>query len=299
MAGGTLGTVITWPVAGWLMVNYGWASAFHVPALVTILLTIVWFFVVYNRPGEHPRISRDEQVYIERSLGNTVSNKSVSLGELYSSWTTWQEHFVFFLPQKKFPPFMCLLTSVPVWSLLFLHFGSMWAYYFLMTGAPKYMNEVLHFHLGHAGFFASIPYLVRFISSFLFGAAGDWLLKNEKFEKKTIRKSFCFFCKSNQQPIKLHFNSHEYFFFSLIFSSYFAWIVAARHGLHWQQSICLCCVDYSRPWIQRCLHVYKLTKCTRFGPKLHGQHFFSHQFGGNIVRGDDTNGHCLLYTRKG
>lgn len=85
MAGGTLGTVVTWPVAGWLMVNYGWASAFHVPALVTILLTVVWFFIVYNRPGEHPRISRDEQVYIERSLGNTVSNKSVSCGELYSS----------------------------------------------------------------------------------------------------------------------------------------------------------------------------------------------------------------------
>lgn len=101
-----------------------------------------------------------------------------------------------FLPQTKLPPLMHLLTSVPMWSLLILHYGSLWSFYFLMNGAPKYMNEVLHFNLANAGFFASAPYLARFLSSFTFGAAGDWLLKSNILQKNTIRKSFCIFCES-------------------------------------------------------------------------------------------------------
>lgn len=69
------------------------------------------------------------------------------------------------------------------------------AVYFLMIGAPKYMNEVLNFQLSEAGVFASLPYLARFTSSFAFGAIADSLFKNKILTKTSIRKAFCIFCK--------------------------------------------------------------------------------------------------------
>lgn len=77
--GGSLGTVITWPLAGWLMEKYGWVYAFYAPATFTLFVTFVWFVSVYNSPAEHPRISDAEQQYIERSLGNTVSRTRVMI----------------------------------------------------------------------------------------------------------------------------------------------------------------------------------------------------------------------------
>lgn len=75
ITGGSLGTVVTWPVCGYLMQKWGWVYAFYVPAVTTILITIIWFSMVYNTPAEHPRISLQEQEYIEKSLGDTVSKR--------------------------------------------------------------------------------------------------------------------------------------------------------------------------------------------------------------------------------
>lgn len=138
--GGTLGTVFTWPVAGWLMERFGWVYAFYVPAIFTFFVTALWFLVVYNTPAEHPRISHKEQTYIEESLGENVSNKKVICVHKY----TIKKHALIKIMvfQRGLPPLKCLLTSMPFWALLFLHWGNLWSFYFLITGAPKYMSEV-------------------------------------------------------------------------------------------------------------------------------------------------------------
>lgn len=75
--GGTFGTVITWPIIGYLMEKCGWAYGFYVPAVFTIIVTFIWFATVYNTPADHPRISIEEQEYIARELGNNVAAKTV------------------------------------------------------------------------------------------------------------------------------------------------------------------------------------------------------------------------------
>lgn len=34
------------------------------------------------------------------------------------------------------------MKSIPFWALLALHYGNVWGVYFILTGAPKFMNEV-------------------------------------------------------------------------------------------------------------------------------------------------------------
>lgn len=40
------------------------------------------------------------------------------------------------------PPYLSMLASPPFWALLMLQFGNMWGMYFLLSAAPKFMNEV-------------------------------------------------------------------------------------------------------------------------------------------------------------
>lgn len=60
------------------METFGWAYAFYVPAVITLIVTIIWFALVYDSPAQHPRISKDEKEYIENVLGTAVSKKKVA-----------------------------------------------------------------------------------------------------------------------------------------------------------------------------------------------------------------------------
>ncbi|XP_037025020.1 sialin-like [Bradysia coprophila] len=168
LVGGAIGTVVTWSVAGYLVESVGWDYAFYVPAILSGCFTIVWFITTFDDPASHPRISTEEKEYIENSL----------LGVTYT---------------KRWPPLVHVFKSIPFWALLILHYGNLWGLYFLMTAAPKYMNEVLGFNLSKSGILASLPYLARFFAGFIFGSIGDLIRKKQWFEVTTIRKSFCLF----------------------------------------------------------------------------------------------------------
>lgn len=68
LVGGAIGTVTTWPLAGWLIEAFGWEFAFYVPAILAGVFTLAWFFVTFASPASHPRIAPEEKEYIERCL---------------------------------------------------------------------------------------------------------------------------------------------------------------------------------------------------------------------------------------
>lgn len=67
--------------------------------------------------------------------------------------------------------------------------------YFLLTAAPKFMNEVLGFNLTQSGFLAALPYLARMLCAFAFGSIGDFILSRELLTVTQIRKLFCITCE--------------------------------------------------------------------------------------------------------
>lgn len=173
LLGGTFGTVITWPLCGILVETIGWVWAFYIPAVISGIITIIWYYIVTDTPSNHPRISVSEREYIEKSLSEFVSKG------------------------KAWPPVAKVLTSLPFWSLMVLHYGNLWGLYFLITAAPKFMNEILGFNLAKAGILSALPYLARAILGFAFGSIGDVIRKKELMSVTMIRKLFCVFCKFN------------------------------------------------------------------------------------------------------
>uniref|UniRef100_A0A182JXW7 Major facilitator superfamily (MFS) profile domain-containing protein n=1 Tax=Anopheles christyi TaxID=43041 RepID=A0A182JXW7_9DIPT len=167
--GSTFGTVITWPFAGLLTEHFGWVYAFYVPALLSAVVGIIWFWLIADSPSEHKTITKEERDLIEASFGNTVSKT------------------------KAKPPLGKVVTSLPFAALVLSHYSSFWGLNFFVTQAPKFINEVLGFNLTNAGFLSSLPYLARMFSGFFFGYIGDTLRRKEVMTVTALRKSFIVF----------------------------------------------------------------------------------------------------------
>ena len=71
------------PVCGYLIANFGWPSVFYVTGIVGILWSISWFWLVYDSPAEHPRISIAEKNELELVLGKNTLRKKVCKIKLF------------------------------------------------------------------------------------------------------------------------------------------------------------------------------------------------------------------------
>lgn len=76
MAGGIFGTIVSFPLAGWLCdldFDNGWPLAFYVPGAIGILWFTGWIFLVYDNPSAHPRITENEKKFILASSGKSAN----------------------------------------------------------------------------------------------------------------------------------------------------------------------------------------------------------------------------------
>lgn len=71
------------PICGFLIASIGWESVFYVTGGISLIWSVAWFFVVFDSPAQHPRISVEERQYIEESIGTTSTKKVIELGFRY------------------------------------------------------------------------------------------------------------------------------------------------------------------------------------------------------------------------
>jgi MFS family permease len=78
------GMFVATPAAGHLMSRYGWESVFYFYGTVAVLAVVVWEFLVYDSPDDHPRISEAERRHIVDRIGvqNTGSKKEMRVNML-------------------------------------------------------------------------------------------------------------------------------------------------------------------------------------------------------------------------
>lgn len=73
-AGAQFGTVVSMPLSG-LLAEYGfaggWPSIFYVFGIIGSVWSVAFFFLVYEDPETHPKISQQERKYIVHSLWGT------------------------------------------------------------------------------------------------------------------------------------------------------------------------------------------------------------------------------------
>ena len=116
--------MVGFALSGILADAFGWEWVFYFFAIASMIFCILWVFLVFSTPNDHPRISEEEKHYIQVSLGS-----SKNLGSERK------------LPQ---PPFKVIAKSVPFWAQVFTLFASAWGFYTLQTDLPTYLNNIQH-----------------------------------------------------------------------------------------------------------------------------------------------------------
>jgi len=154
--------VLFGPVIGWIAHTRGWKDCFWFLGIVGLLLSFVWFKVIYD-VRNHPRISKQEIDYIERGGGLvSADRRSVATGK--SSTLTW-------------PVVKMLLGNRMLVGIYIGQYCITTLTWFFLTWFPVYLNQARHMPVLKVGFVAVMPALCGSVGGVLGGVVSDKLLR--------------------------------------------------------------------------------------------------------------------------
>ena len=142
-----VGSAITPPITAWIMVNYGWQSAFYLAAALGMGLAVVWWVFARDRPAEHPW----ESTHRPNAAAGNAPGQSPAI-----PWTLFR-------------------TTPTVWWLVLSYACLGYVAYIYMSWFYLYLVNVRGFNVLRGGFFAAAPFLAILISCPLGGWATDRL----------------------------------------------------------------------------------------------------------------------------
>jgi ACS family glucarate transporter-like MFS transporter len=142
-----VGSAITPPITAWIMVNYGWQSAFYLAAALGIGLAAIWWLFARDRPVDHPW---EKQQGASTSTGNRPATASTI-------------------------PWSALRNTPTVWWLVLSYACLGYVAYIYMSWFYLYLVNVRGFNVLRGGLFAAAPFLAILISCPLGGWATDRL----------------------------------------------------------------------------------------------------------------------------
>jgi ACS family glucarate transporter-like MFS transporter len=142
-----IGAALTPPLTAWIMVNYGWQSAFYLSAGIGISLAVVWWCLAADRPSSHRWLIPSDA--IPSTAPATTAQPSI--------------------------PWASMRRTPSVWWLM-LSYGCLgYVAYVYMSWFYLYLVNERGFSVLRGGFFAASPFLTILVSCPLGGWATDRL----------------------------------------------------------------------------------------------------------------------------
>lgn len=144
-----IGSAVTPPITAWIMVNFGWQTAFYAASMLGLLIAAIWYFYATDRPSDHPHVNAAEVALIEGPLSRDPDNKATS---------------------STRSPWVRFARTPTVWWLV-LSYGCLgYIAAFYLFWFYLYLVNVVGFSVLRGAFFAAGP----FIAITLFCPLGGW-----------------------------------------------------------------------------------------------------------------------------
>ncbi len=147
------GSALTPPITAWIMVHYGWQTAFYVCALLGLIIAAAWYFYATDRPEDHPHVNAEEAALI--AGGTPAGPSAVEGSRLPTSATPW----------KSFA------RTPTVWWLVLSYTCLGYVAYVYMSWFYLYLVNVRGFGQLRGAFFAAAP----FVAMMVFCPLGGWV----------------------------------------------------------------------------------------------------------------------------
>jgi len=167
MAGSYTGTVVTYPLAAYLMETYSWQTMFFFLAGLGCTWAVCFLFICASTPALHSSIHRAELAKLSFAMD----------------------------PQEEGDapagiPWVKILRCPSAWACFIGHFAFNWSFYTMLTELPSFLSLSLHFELREAGFVSMLPYIVQVVFSIGGGMLGDVIISRGILSRTHTRKAF-------------------------------------------------------------------------------------------------------------
>ena len=139
-----IGSAMTPPITAWIMVNYGWQTAFYVAGILGVGIALLWYWYATDRPQDHPHVNTAEAQLIGGGSTPTAASKT---------------------------PWKCILRTPTVWWIILSYTCLGYVAYIYMSWFYLYLVNVRGFDVLRGAFFASAP----FIAMAIFCPLGGWV----------------------------------------------------------------------------------------------------------------------------
>ena len=132
----SVGTMISLPITGWVVRDYGWAMPFYLFGTLGLVWAVLWFTGVQS----------GRSTEVEPASENRV------------------------IPWRR------LLRSRAVWAIIVNHFCGNWALYVLLAWLPSYFKTTFSVTLANAGLMSAAPWAAYFVMGNVSGWLADTLI---------------------------------------------------------------------------------------------------------------------------
>jgi len=157
-SGLSLGTVVSLPLTGWLVRNYGWPMPFYLFGAVGL----VWGWFWFTRIGRGRSAEVEAELAAEASAAD--STPSIPWGRLFA--------------------------TPAVWAIIVNHFCHNWALYVLLAWLPSWFNATFGVSVAGAGALSAAPWLSSFVMANVAGVIADRMIRrsrNPTFVRKLMQ----------------------------------------------------------------------------------------------------------------
>lgn len=165
-----LSVALIYPLFGWVATVSRWENVFYISGAMTLVWYVFWYFLMFDTPAKHPRISEAERTLIEEALKGTVHATRLP--------TPWKS----------------ILTSVQVWVNMFAGVAYGFVFMIEVTYFAIYFRSVHETSLSTSSQLAGLPHLLRFALSLGFGRVADGLVRRERMSRTNVRRMSTVLC---------------------------------------------------------------------------------------------------------
>lgn len=129
-----VGSALTPPIVAWMMVNYGWQSAFYAAGLVGIAIAVLWGWYATDRPEQHRGVNAGELAVIKGTADPPAAHREPV-------------------------PWDAFLRTPTVWWIVLSYTGLGYVAYVYMSWFYLYLVNERGFDVLRGAFFASGPFI--------------------------------------------------------------------------------------------------------------------------------------------
>ncbi len=166
MAASQVALISVPPVCVAIMLHWGWRAVFYAFAVPGVIVAIIWYILVRNRPEQSSFCNSGEREYIAQSRPEVASKE-----DLQAKSIGWVDKFIRVRRGMiAIDTGVAVFRSWNVWADCIVFFFMGMCQYGMLTWIPTYLVNERHFSVIRMGWLAAVPYCGSFIGF----AGGGW-----------------------------------------------------------------------------------------------------------------------------